>query len=151
MAWDPESTAAYWINRASRSLVRRFDASLRPFGFAMSYFPVLRALADGRALSQAELAQAAGVEPPSMAETLSRMQRDGVVRRARNPNDKRANLFSVTRAARARFPKARMALVQCERRVMAGFAAADEKALRELLKRVVRNLDDAGPVEKERR
>jgi MarR family transcriptional regulator for hemolysin len=96
MAWDPESTPAFWINRASRSLVRRFDACLRPFGFAMSYFPVLRALANEQLLSQTELAQRAGVEPPSMGETLARMQRDGVVQRERNPDDKRESLFSVT-------------------------------------------------------
>jgi MarR family transcriptional regulator for hemolysin len=142
MVWDPESTAAFWINRASRSLVRRFDACLRPFGFALSYLPILRALADGRSLSQTELAQLAGVEPPSMAETLARMQRDGVVRRVPNPKDRRSHLFSVTGKARARFPQARLALVKCERQAMAGLADAEHARLRELLKRVVSNLED---------
>jgi DNA-binding MarR family transcriptional regulator len=142
MTWDPESTAAYWINRTSRALVRRFDACLRPHGFAMSYFPVLRALADGGSRSQTELAQAAGVEQSSMAETLARMERDGVVVRKPNPEDKRGSLFSISARARARFPRAKSALVACERQVMAGFDSVEHVVLREMLKRVARNLDE---------
>ena len=97
-AWNPESTAAFWINRASRTLLRHFDARLRPLGFAMSHLPVLRALADGGSLSQTELAQAARVEQPTMAETLVRMVRDGVAQREPNPNDKRGTLISLTQA-----------------------------------------------------
>ncbi len=145
MSWDPESTAAYWINRTSRALVRQFDACLRPFGFAMSHFPVLRALADGRWLSQTELAQAAGVEQPSMAETLARMERDGVVQRKPNPNDKRGSLFSVTPRAHAQFPKAKAALSKCERQAMVGFDDTEDIMLRDLLKRVAKNLDQERP------
>jgi DNA-binding MarR family transcriptional regulator len=141
MSWDPEATAAYWINRTSRALLRRFDASLRPFGFAMSHFPVLRALADGRGRSQTALALAAGVEQPSMAETLARMERDGVVQRKPNPDDKRGILFSVTARARGRFPQARSALVACERRAMAGLSEAEQAVLRDLLQRVAANLE----------
>src|SRR5262249_12317126 len=104
--------------------------------------PVRRALADGRSRSQTELARASGVEQPSMAETLARMERDGIVRREPNPNDKRGSLFSVTSKARARFPKAKSALIKCERRAMAGFDDAEKAVLRELLKRVARNLDE---------
>ena len=80
-AWNPESTPAFWINRGSKALLRHFDARLRPFGFAMSHLPVLGVLAGGRSLSQTDLARAARVEQPSMAETLARMVRDGVVQR----------------------------------------------------------------------
>jgi MarR family transcriptional regulator for hemolysin len=152
MTWDPESTAAYWINRTSRALLRQFDASLRPFGLAMSYFPVLRALADGGALSQTALAQAARVEQPSMAETLARMERDGVVQRKPNADDKRGSLFSVTAAARARFAKAKAALLAAERQAMAGLDEAERALLRDLLKRVARNVESEArnPAGKER-
>jgi MarR family transcriptional regulator, transcriptional regulator for hemolysin len=139
--WDPESTAAFWINRAARTLLRHFDARLRPFGFAMSHLPVLRALAGGRSLSQTELAQAARVEQPTMAETLIRMVRDGVAQREPNPNDKRGSLVSLTRRSRARLSKARDALVQADREAMAGLTDQEKALLRQLLERVVRNLE----------
>jgi MarR family transcriptional regulator, transcriptional regulator for hemolysin len=139
--WDPESTAAFWINRASRTLLRHFDARLRPFGFAMSHLPVLRALAGGGSLSQTELAQAARVEQPTMAETLARMVRDGVARREPNPNDKRGTLVSLTRRSRARLSKARAALVQADREAMAGLSDAEKTLLRQLLQRVMTNIE----------
>jgi DNA-binding MarR family transcriptional regulator len=139
--WDPESTAAFWINRASRTVLRHFDTRLRPFGFAMSYLPVLRALARGGSLSQTELAQAARVEQPTMAETLSRMVRDGVAQREPNPNDKRGTLVSLTRRSRARLSKARDALVEADREAMAGLTDPERALLRQLLERVVRNLE----------
>ena len=139
--WDPEASAGYWINRASRTIVRQLDASLRPHGFAMSYLPVLGVLADGTARSQTELAAAAGVEQPSMAETLVRMVRDGVVERAPNPNDRRGSLVSVTRLARTRFPKAREAIVAAERNAMAGLSPEEHATLRALRRRVVQNLE----------
>src|ERR1700689_1541015 len=98
--WNPESAPAFWINRASRALLRHFDARLRPFGFAMSHLPVLRALALGRSMSQTELALAARVEQPTMAETLARMVRDGVAEREPNPKAARGTPGRLTGGAR---------------------------------------------------
>ncbi len=139
--WDPESTPAFWINRASRALLRHFDARLRPFGFAMSHLPVLRALGLGRSMSQTELALAARVEQPTMAETLARMVRDGVAQREPNPNDGRGTLVSLTRRSRARMPKARAALMKANCEAMAGLTDAEQALLRQLLERVVVNLE----------
>src|SRR6185312_17549941 len=102
--WDPESTAAFWINRASRLLLRLHEGRLRALGFGMGQLPVLIALEDGGALPQKELAQIARVEQPTMAEMLARMERDGVIEREPNPEDKRGSLTSLTRSARARLP-----------------------------------------------
>lgn len=145
--WDPASSASFWMNRASRTLVRLQDERLRPLGFGMGHMPVLHALQDGGALSQKELAQRARVEQPTMAEMLGRMERDGVVEREPNPADKRGTLISLSRRARARWPKGKEALMQVEAEAMAGFSAKEKATLRALLQRVVENLErkpDAG-------
>jgi MarR family transcriptional regulator, transcriptional regulator for hemolysin len=139
--WDPAATAAFWVNRASRELIRHFDARLRPLGFAMSHLPVLGALADGRARSQAELAQIARVEQPTMAETVARMVRDGVVQRDPDPDDRRATRISITRRSRARLEKAKQALIDGEREATAGLSREEKVLLRSLLQRVVSNLE----------
>jgi MarR family transcriptional regulator for hemolysin len=140
--WDPEASPAFWINRVSRALLRLGDGRLRPLGFAMSYLPVMRALAMARRpLSQKELAQAVGVEQPTMAETIARLVRDGMVQRDPNPDDKRSTGISLTRLSRARFPKARTVLTESEREAMAGLSADEKALLRDLLKRVLKNLE----------
>jgi DNA-binding MarR family transcriptional regulator len=143
--WNPEFSPAFWINRVSRSLLRRGDGRLRPLGFAMSYLPVMRALAlAGRPLSQTELAEAVGVEQPTMAETIARLVRDGMVQRDPNPDDKRSTVISLTRLSRARFPKARAVLIEGEREAMAGLSDDEKALLRDLLKRVLKNLETRG-------
>lgn len=131
----------FWINRASRSLVRYADSRLRACGFAMSYLPVLRALAAGPPLSQKQLAQVARVEQPTMVETLTRMERDGLVRREANPDDRRGKLVSLTKKSRARFPKAAAVLVEGEREAMAGLSESEKSLLCELLQRIVTNVE----------
>ncbi len=154
--WQPEATATYWINRASRALSRQLDAELRPFGFALGQLPVLRALAGGAALSQTELARIAQVEQPSMAETLARMVRDGVVDRQPDPRDGRASLVSLSRRSRQRMARARRALMTADARAMEGLSGVELAAICDVLRRIVHNVerpaaDDAGATAARRR
>lgn len=138
--WDPKASVSFWINAASRTLMRAQEARLRPLGFGMSHMPILHALGGGETRSQKELAQWARVEQPTMALMLARLERDGVVQRAPNPKDRRGSLVSLSRRARLRLPKARAELVEGEREATAGFSAAEKEQLRSLLQRVVANL-----------
>ena len=64
---------AQLINRASRALARDGDAALKPLGLRYAQVPVLALLSGGRELTQKALAEAAGIEQPSMAQLLTRM------------------------------------------------------------------------------
>lgn len=139
--WDPEASSAYWINRASRALLRLHESRLRPLGFGMSHLPVLLALEDGVARSQKDLAARACVEQPTMTEMLTRMERDGVVEREPNPEDKRGSLVTLTRRSRSRLPKAKAALLQGEEEAMASFTKEERALLLKLLQRVVGNIE----------
>lgn len=139
--WDPEGSASFWINRASRTLLKLHESRLRPLGFGMSQMPVLQALDQRGALSQKDLAQLAKVEQPTMAEMLARMERDGVVERQPNPNDGRGSLISLTRRARQRLAKGRDALMQGESEAVVDLTATEKKTLIALLKRVVAALE----------
>jgi DNA-binding MarR family transcriptional regulator len=145
--WDPESSASFWINRASRSILRLQEGRLRPLGFGMSQMPVLHALGDGGALSQKELARWARVEQPTMAEMLARMERDGVIQRQPNPRDARGSLISLTRRALLRVPKARAELIQGEQEATADFSPEEKAQLLSLLRRMVDNLEKGPPAD----
>jgi len=143
VGWDPLGAVSFWLNRASRVLVRLQDNRVREHGFAMGQMPVLHALQEGASLTQRELAERARVEQPSMAELLARMTRDGIVERTANPNDARSSLHALTRKARARLPGAREALMQTERDLLAGFTPEEKDLLVAMLKRLVQNAGDA--------
>jgi MarR family transcriptional regulator for hemolysin len=137
----PEALVGFWINRASRGLVRMLDARLRPLGLAMTHFPVLRALGERGELSQGELARIAHVEQPTMAMLLMRMERDGLIERRSHPSDKRASLTKLTPQARNRVQKASKTLVDAEREVMQALTAKERVQLLSLLQRVVNAIE----------
>ncbi len=141
--WVPERYVAFWINSSSRKVIRLHELRLRPLGLTMANAAVLLTLAEGGPLSQKDLTRLARVEQPTMAEMLSRMERDGLVCRQRNPRDRRGSLFSVTDLARGRLDQVREALVQGERDALSGLSAEESEQLIRLLRRVADNVDRA--------
>src|SRR5258705_13803188 len=125
-AWDPEASVGFWLNNASRTLLRIHDARLRALGLAMAQMPVLLALEECESLSQKELVMRARIEQPSMVELLARMERDGLVKRTPHPDDGRVSLASLTARAREKLPKAKAVLEQGEAEATKGLDATEK-------------------------
>jgi len=141
--WDPESSPTFWVNHASRSIMRRFEQRLRPLDFGMAYLPVVIALKENGALLQRHLAERARVEQPTMAALLARMERDGLIVRKPHPSDRRASQISLSAKAKARLPSARERLGEVAEQATLGFSERELATLIALLRRVVNNLDQA--------
>lgn len=129
------------IGQATRSFARIVDGPLRELGFAIGQLPVLVALKQGKALPQAELARIARVEQPSMAQLLNRMERDGLVQRIPDPDDKRSRLISLTDSASRRMPRGKAIMDATCARALAGFSQKDLDQLTALMLRINANLD----------
>jgi DNA-binding MarR family transcriptional regulator len=134
---------AMLIARAAHLLARKADARFRELGVSVGQMPVFFALKDGGRLPQKELARLAGVEQPSMAQTLTRMERDGLIRRESNPDDRRSSFISLTDGALNRIGPGRAILAQGNREALAGFRGDEVDKLVELLHRVIANIGDA--------
>jgi MarR family transcriptional regulator for hemolysin len=139
-AWDPQSAPTFWINHASRLIMRRFEQGLRPLGFGVAYLPVVAAIDDDGELLQKDLAERAHVEQPTMAALLARMERDGLIAREPHPHDRRASLLALTAKAKAGLPLAKQRLTQDAAQAVAGLSAREQATLMALLRRVVQNL-----------
>ena len=94
MTYVRESSAGYLTNWAARLFARALERRL--VGGNSGPMPVFFALQDGGAMTQKALAQMAAVEQPTMANTLNRMERDGLIVRTPDPNDRRSALVSLT-------------------------------------------------------
>lgn len=140
-AWDPSATPGHYFSRISRGLTRVGDARLREIGFATAQLPVLSMLKDGAARSQTELARLAKVEQPTMAQLLARMERDGLIRRDRDPADRRSSLISLTKAALAKLPAGQAVLRQGNVDMTRGLSPDDVATLVSLLRRVLANVE----------
>jgi MarR family transcriptional regulator for hemolysin len=139
--WDPTAHPGHYFSRIARALARIGDIRLRELGFATAQLPVLTALKDGARMSQTDLARWAKVEQPTMAQMLTRMERDGIVRREADPKDRRGSLVSLTKQARSRLPAGRAILRQGNVEMTRGLSAQEVETLIGLLRRVLTNVD----------
>ncbi|GAB3253996.1 MarR family winged helix-turn-helix transcriptional regulator [Chitinimonas naiadis] len=131
---------SFLIKRAAQALTRDAEIALRPLGIGMASLPVLAAIRKGEAATQAELARLLHVEQPSMAQTLGRLQRDGLIQRRPDPNHGRAQLVELTDRAKQRLPQAKAALGEGNARAMAGFSPEEVEVFVDFLLRVNANL-----------
>jgi MarR family transcriptional regulator, transcriptional regulator for hemolysin len=140
--WNPKNHPAFLLSRAARLFSRSTDERLAELGLSNAHVPVLRFL-NGGAKSQIELAQLVKVEQPTMAQLLARMERDGLVKRAPNPDDGRSSLFSLTPRAQGKVRAVRDVLVRGGEELLVGFSQAEIATLGALLERAVANLEAA--------
>lgn len=103
MTLNRDTSLGYLTNWAGRLLVRQLERHLSEIGLTPAHMPVLFALEAGEA-SQKAIAEHASVEQATMAATLNRMERDGLISRRPNPDDGRSQLVSLTPLAREKLP-----------------------------------------------
>jgi MarR family transcriptional regulator, transcriptional regulator for hemolysin len=147
MDLDVLSTPGHLISLAARGFARLSEARLKPLGFGVGHLPVLVALQEGRVSTQRDLARFARIEQPPMAQMLARMERDGLIRRARDPADRRSSRITLTEAAEARLPDAIAALLQGNREALRDFTDEEAGLIVALLTRLIANLDRVAGVE----
>jgi DNA-binding MarR family transcriptional regulator len=126
---EPRESFGYLINHLARLLARALRDRIAAHGVVPGQFPVLLSLWREDGLTQAELHQRTDVEQATMANTLQRMERDGLIRRVPDPLDGRRSLVRLAPKARALEP----ALVQAARGVNEAALARLPAARREQL------------------
>lgn len=134
------ASTGYMVNLAGRLLVREIDESLSEHGLSSAHMPVFLALGGDASMTQRDLARQAQVEQPTMASTLSRMERDGLIVKTPNPADGRSELVSLSELGRSKFAALRACATRVNGRATAGFTDEERQALLGLLARLVDNL-----------
>ena len=138
-----EASLGEIVNRTARLLRRLADQRLAPLGLSSGYLPVLTALMGGETLSQKALTERAGIEQPTMAATLVRMERDGVVTREPDPDDRRSARFSLTPAARDKLGALASTIRLMNEDALASLGDADRTDLRRMLQEVMLRVENA--------
>lgn len=88
-----DSSFGYLANLLARLFIRALDRRIEAYGLAHGQFPALLMVWERPGLTQAEIAAAVSVEQPTMANTLNRMERDGLIERRPDPLDRRRSLI----------------------------------------------------------
>ncbi|MFV0513489.1 MAG: MarR family winged helix-turn-helix transcriptional regulator [Jhaorihella sp.] len=119
--------AGYYMKRAFNVVWADLSQTLRPFGLRMLTYSALTLIVDNPGLRQAQLASALAMERPNMAVIIDELDRRDLIRRDRDPTDRRAYALMPTPEGRQLCERATRAVKGHEARLF-GFLKDDERA-----------------------
>ncbi|MAS04558.1 MAG: MarR family transcriptional regulator [Ahrensia sp.] len=100
MDFKKDESAGYLANHMARLFANALHERIRPLGLAPAQFMTLLELWEKDGLTQKDLVRRLDIEQATMANTLKRMERDGLIEKQENPKDRRAQLIRITDKAR---------------------------------------------------
>ncbi len=140
MSFSKDDSAGYLANHLARLFARALQARIKPLGLSTGTFPALLVLWEGDGLTQRELIERLDIEQPTMANTLTRMERDGLIQRRQDPTDGRAQRIWLTEQARALEGVATAAAEAVNAQALAGLAAEERVVFLGLIRKVIAGL-----------
>jgi len=117
------SAALVLLGRAWR---RQIDDALRPIGLSeATVFPLLHIHRSSGAVRQGAIAEAIGIEGPSLVRLLDQLCAAGFTERREDGTDRRAKTVHLTAAGRAAVQRAEILLTEARGRLLAGVSGDD--------------------------
>lgn len=149
MPWSEEDLAEYdpperitrlpsWLSgRVAETATGLVAGALAAEGLRRQHFVVLSALAERGAASQAALGRRLLIDRSDMHSLLSELERDGLVARVRDPDDRRRMLVELTPAGARALKRLDARIDAAQEALLAPLSRADRRELERLLKRLV--------------
>jgi DNA-binding MarR family transcriptional regulator len=139
-----EALLSWRLVVSGRLLRTMADQTLDAQGGGAPALGALLRLADEDGISQAELARRQRVEAPSMCRMVDRLEREGLVSRERDLDDRRVIRVRITQAGREAAAIGRRSVDELEARAFQALTAAERDTLSELLGRLLSGLPETG-------
>ena len=130
-------SAGYLMNHIARQFAILLGEGLKPLSIAPAQFPILLELWQKDGLSQQELVERADLKQATIANTLARMERDGLITREPNPDDARSRLIMLTEQARALQQQSTEIAKAINQTALSDLSADEQKLFLEMAAKIV--------------
>ena len=138
---ENESISA--VNEASYLFGAYVCRELEKIGMRYSYRHVLKPLMENDSLTQLELVNMTNLKAPTISITLRNMEREGIVSRQKNDNDRRETHVAITDKGKKLYKKVLDALAKAEKITLDGLTDKELKAMRTTMNKICKNLNDS--------
>lgn len=128
------------LTRTAKAVSRAFDEALGEVGGTLPTWLILVSLKGQQHGAQRDIAAAVGVEGPTLTHHLNRLEDQGLVRRSRDPDNRRVHRVVLTEAGEAAFFRMLGAVQAFNRRLQAGLSERQLTVLEQTLGRLRDNV-----------
>ena len=135
------------LTRTAKVVSRAFDTALGEAGGTLPMWLILMSVKGRRHGAQRELAEAVGIEGPTLTHHLNRMETAGFVTRTRDPENRRVHRVELTAKGEETFHRLLTAVVAFDGRLRDGLTDRDTARLGRLLTRLRTNVGAAETLE----
>ena len=127
-----------WLSSAvARKAQRLVSEALAQEGARRQHFTVLTSLAEQGPASQATLGRRLWIDRSDLHALLNELERDGLVRRMRDEDDRRRNVVALTQRGTAALKRMDKRVDAAQKALLEPLPAADRRELRRLLAQLV--------------
>ena len=141
LKYDFEESVGYWVGITTHVVRRALDVELAREGITLRQWEVLAWIAHDGELTQTQLAERLGIEAPTLAGVLSRMERDGWLARVSCPNDKRCKLIRATDKSEKLWNRMTTCCHRVREHAIQGISQEDLETLKRTCEAIRQNLD----------
>jgi MarR family transcriptional regulator for hemolysin len=128
------------LARTARAVTQAFERSMAEAGGSASAWQVLLLVRSGQWGAQSRMAEAMGITGATLTHHLNGLEAQGLVRRWREPSNRRVQLVELTPEGEALFDRLRAVAVAHDRRLRAGLGEDELSRLAALLDRLQANV-----------
>lgn len=127
-----------WLTaEAARRGRRLVDTSLAQDGARRQHFTVLTSLSEQGPTSQAELGRRLSIDRSDLHALLGELERDGIVTRVRDEQDRRCNVVMLTRAGQSVLARLDMRIDTAQDALLEPLSAGERRELSRLLQKLL--------------
>jgi DNA-binding MarR family transcriptional regulator len=139
MSYNLMESATYLSGLLSKGFSRSLLTRASDLGFSPGQFPVLIELWNEDGLTQRELLDRLEIEQATLANTLARMERDGLILREPHPTDRRAIRNFLTDKSREIETEALAAAAEADQALFKGFRRFERELMLEYMRWAIDN------------
>jgi MarR family transcriptional regulator for hemolysin len=127
------------IQRVAKVLNRAFEDELAAADGSLPMWLILLSLKSGRPETQRELADSVGIQGATMTHHLDSLEKAGLVRRTRDPSNRRSQRVELTPEGDAAFNRLRKVALKFDQRLRNGLSEEQLAAVGGVLDRLLEN------------
>ena len=128
--FDPKTGFGRLLSQVKMELMEALDRELAPLDITAAQYVILVTLAEGPIDSASGLCKGVSYDPGAMTRMIDRLERKGLVRRVRCPDDRRKINLELTPEGKAVYPRLIESVVAVLNRYLRGFSRGRDRAVR---------------------